>query len=103
MAVITDDIDIKRDLCTALGLDATKVSSIQIRIVPDEVVKLEIVKYLTKHESDRLCKVLSTCKLIQEREIDVTTKDEVQPRPTAGRDPLFRFPFAGRHPRVQDR
>jgi len=59
MAIFSNgDLEIKKDICDAIGLDIKFVNSITIKIVPDDIVRIDAILILEKEQGKKLVKII---------------------------------------------
>ena len=61
------DLKIKQEICNALGLDVGFVNSITIKIVPDDVIRIETVLFLEKTQGGKLVKVIKKFHWVEDK------------------------------------
>jgi hypothetical protein len=59
---------IGKDICEVLGLDARKVHTIEIKVVPDEAVIVTVKQYVQLEEFKKLNEILTKYELVPKTE-----------------------------------
>lgn len=52
------DLEIKKEICNILGLDVRFVNSITIKVVPDDIIRMNVILLLQKEQGGKLIEVI---------------------------------------------